>query len=469
MPYLNVDQVESAITALATANRTTVTQIFLPNKTSEQRTCSALRVAAGNTRARPSVYFLGGVHAREWGSSDILVAFCQRLTAAYQQAAGITIGTNNFTADDIAHIVRDLDIIVFPQANPDGRNFSMTVDAMWRKNRRPPDLTHPDCFGVDINRNYWFLWNYPQYFSSAAAVRSSTDPCNETYIGPGAQSEPETNNIVWLMDQSPRVGYFIDLHSFSEDILVSWGDDENQSTDPDQNFGNPNYHGRRGAPGDAYGEYLPEVDDQTGVNLASGMRDAIAGVRGHQYLVEQSFQLYPTSGASDDYFYSRHFSDPNKGKVITFVIEWGSPSNDTPFHPEYSEMRQIIDEMVAGLLRFCLDVLALPVPDPTLEFNFMIVRPGETQTPQPPRLWIAAEGKYYTPGGQVNVAFHSPTIHDPVVATLSGKADALGNFQASQSGGRAFRFPCGEPLQVVAVDVASGLTSSVVTGEVDCQ
>ena len=93
---------------------------------------------------------------------------------------------------------------------------------------------------------------------------TSTDPCSEIYRGPAAESEPETANVTWLLDRSPNVSYFIDIHSFGEDILYNWGDDDDQTTDPAMNFRNPAFDGKRGIPdstpgGDPekYREYLP--------------------------------------------------------------------------------------------------------------------------------------------------------------------------------------------------------------------
>lgn len=91
------------------------------------------------------------------------------------------------------------------------------------------------------------MWNYPLYFSQDAVVLSSTDPCNyETYIGPEAASEPETQNVISIIDSNPHIRYFIDLHSSGEDILYSWGDSEDQTTDEDMNFHNHRFDGLRG-------------------------------------------------------------------------------------------------------------------------------------------------------------------------------------------------------------------------------
>jgi murein tripeptide amidase MpaA len=362
MPYLNVDEVETAVRVTAGPPNADFTQlIVLPHLTWEGRQCHAIKLGKGSGPSRIGVYLLGGVHAREWGSPDILVHFMEQLADAYRTHTGLTLSGQRFTAADIQQIVNTRDVFVFPQANPDGRHHSMTVDPMWRKNRRPAPAgapVDPHCVGVDINRNYDFLWNYSAHFDPAAPVANSTSPCHpEVYIGPSVASEPETQNVVWILDHVPNIRFFIDLHSFGEDILYSWGDDEDQSTNPDMNFRNPAYDRRRGSKGDtAYREYIAQSDRELAIRLANGIRDAIRTVRGRTYTVQPSFALYPTAGASDDYAYSRHLVDHNKPKVLSYTIEWGSPNTLTPFHPSYSEMQNIIQEVTAGLLAFCLQV-----------------------------------------------------------------------------------------------------------------
>jgi carboxypeptidase T len=341
MPYLNINEVESALTVAAAAPYDSFTQLFtLPNLTWEGRKCHGVKIANGSGGARPGVYFLGGVHAREWGSPDILINFIEQLQDAYHQKKGITIGSRTFTAADIQDIVNTIDIIVFPQANPDGRNHSMTKggDSMWRKNRRTkaPNSHSGDCVGVDINRNYDFLWNFPKYFSSSSGIADATNPCDyQLYHGPSAFSEPESQNAKWVFDQFPNVGYFIDLHSFGQDILYSWGDDEEQSTDPTMNFRNAAFDGQRGNTSDAYKEYIPAADLTTSLSLAGALRDGILAFRGTDYTVKSAFNLYPTAGTSDDYAYSRHFADSSKSKVISYTLEWGKDTgNDAAsFHP----------------------------------------------------------------------------------------------------------------------------------------
>ncbi len=356
--YLSVDEVEAALAAAAAPPNDTFTQLItLPHQTWEGRVCHALKIGKGSGSMRPGIYFLGGVHAREWGSPDILLNFVQQLTQAYQNHTGVTIGSKTFTAAKIKKFVEEKDIYVFPQANPDGRQHSMTAVPMWRKNRRPAPAGHSSasCVGVDINRNYDFMWNFPQFFDPAAPIANSTDPCDaNVYIGPSAASEPETQNAVWMFETFSQVRYFIDVHSYSESILYTWGDDDNQTTTPDMNFRNPAFDGKRGIANDAvYREYIPPADRNLTVKLANGMRDAIKAVRGRVYTVQQAVGLYPTAGTSDDYAFSRHLVDANKTKVLAYTIEWGSQTNPTPFHPPYSEMKKIIQEITAALFDFC--------------------------------------------------------------------------------------------------------------------
>jgi subtilisin family serine protease/murein tripeptide amidase MpaA len=361
--YLNVEEVESALSVATSAPYTAFTQLIkLPNLTWEGRQCHAIKIGKGNNPGRPGVYFIGGVHAREWGSADILITFVEKLEQAYLTGTGLTLGTSKFSANDIQTIVNTFDIIIFPQVNPDGRNYSMTVDPMWRKNRRTqaPNSSSCDCcIGVDINRNYDFLWDFPKYFSHVAPVQTSTEPCDyQVYNGSSAFSEPETKNVRWIFDNFPNIRFFIDLHSFSKDILYGWGDDDIQTTDQNMNFQNPTDDGLRGItdssglPGASeYKEYMPADDLSFAIDLANTFRDGIKKVRGTTYTVKPSVNLYPTSGASDDYAYSRNLVDSSKEKVLPFVLEWGEE-----FQPPFSEMQNIISEITSGLLAFCLEI-----------------------------------------------------------------------------------------------------------------
>lgn len=135
--------------------------------------------------------------------------------------------------------------------------------------------------------------------------------------------------------------------------MYSWGDDQNQTDDPAMTFADPRWNGRRGVFDDDYREYLRADDRVLLTGLATAMQAGVEAVRGRRYTVQQSANLYPTSGTSDDYAYSRHIVDPASPKVLAFTVEWGSENNPTPFHPPYREMTEIIAEITGGLLEFC--------------------------------------------------------------------------------------------------------------------
>jgi len=375
MPYLNVVEVESALQLVAATHPGFTELVTLPHRTWENRVCRAVRVAADLATARPTVVLFAGVHAREWGGPDILVSFLERLTAAVSDGAEIALPGYTVPTADVERIGNGLDVVVFPQANPDGRAYSMRTDGneMWRTNRRPSPVG-----GVDVNRNYDWLWDFRRYFDPRALTRGEVSVSdtrgNDTYHGPEAFSEPETRNVAWLVDRYPTTRFLTDVHSFSELILYPWGDDDNQATKPEQNFHNPAFDRKRGLLAqnghpDArrYGEYLDPTHRQHLIEIGTRMRDAVQSVNGRTYTLQQGAQLYGTSGTSDDWSFARHILDPARPVIYPYTIEFGRERpNDVAasFHPPYADMEKIIDEVVAGLLEMCLAGLDLLATEP---------------------------------------------------------------------------------------------------------
>ena len=355
--YLSTDEVEAALVLGERNHPGCFERIALPHRTWEGRRCHAFRIGAGKGAGRrPAVCLIAGVHGREWGGPDILVYFAVRLLRAYRDGKPVRVGRRRFTAAQVRSIVEGMDIVVLPQVNPDGRRHSMERRPMWRKNRRPaPAGRGSRSVGVDVNRNFPFLWRFDRHFAPGTVGSSFSPSDYETYVGPRAASEPETRNVIWLLDRFPGIRYFVDLHSYGETILHSWGTDENQSRRPRMNFRNRTYDGTRGRIHDeGYREYIAPADAARAVRMGRRMASAIRAVRGRAYRVQQSVGLYPTAGASDDYCYSRHLVDRRKGKILAFTIEWGRSRASTPFHPPYPEMRKVMREVSAGLLALCL-------------------------------------------------------------------------------------------------------------------
>jgi murein tripeptide amidase MpaA len=357
MAYLNVDEIESALSALAAAHPGVCEVFTLPHRSVEGRTIRALRLGAHAAAERPGLFLVAGLHAREWVPPEICVSLAADLLEARQAGTGLVYGNSTFTREQVASIFESLNLFILADANPDGRFHSQNRDALWRRNRRVNTGLPARCQGVDLNRNFDFLWDFENKFSPAATVQTASDPCSasQTYRGPSPLSEPEVRNVAATLDSFPSIKWLIDIHSYSELILHHWGDDETQTTDRTMNFANPAFDTRRGVAGDSgYREFLPSADFAFVQAISQRIGAGIAAVRGRQYTVESAFGLYATSGTSDDYTYSRHLNDPNLPKVYGFTIECG-----TEFQPPFAEAENIMRDVSSGLLVFCLEAPAL--------------------------------------------------------------------------------------------------------------
>jgi len=355
--YMNVIEVESALTAINAAHPTLCQLITLPNATVEGRTTHALRIGTQPANAVDIFYLTGGVHAREWGSCEILVNLATDLCDAYAGGTGITYGGKTYSPRQVRAIMEGMNILVFPCVNPDGRDFSQNSSPGWRKNKSTASSGgDPNKVGVDINRNQDFLWNFQTAFAPSAVntFLASADPSVETFHGPAPASEPETRNIIWLHDQFPRIKWYIDVHSFSEDILYVWGNDESQISNSGMNFTNSAYNGQRGLPGDGYKEFIDDSDEYRLISLAQSFTRALSEVRGKNYIAKPGFSLYATSGTNDDYAYSRHIANPSLAKALSFTVEWGEE-----FQPPWTEMEQIIMDVCSGFLGFASNALGI--------------------------------------------------------------------------------------------------------------
>lgn len=356
MSFLNVVEIESALIALKNTYPAITELLTLPNKTHQGRQSHALAVGAPGYSCRSALVLVSGVHAREWGGPDILVNLATDLLEAYTTGAGLAYGSKVFGADEVRQIVEQTTVVVFPDINPDGRAWSMaaaagSTQAMFRKNRNPASGGGTNA-GVDVNRNYDWLWDFPVKFhpnAVNAGTLASNNPASDLFHGTGPFSEPEARNVQWLVDHYPNAHYFVDVHSYGGDILHPWGSDENQSSDPSKSFLNTAWDGQRGLAGDQYREFIPSQRLAEHSSVAQLMKQAISDVRGKNYSVKQGFWLwsstYPTSGTSEDWAYSREFL--GRPRLTSFVIEF---NDQVDFFPTWAEMQDLIADVDAGLL-----------------------------------------------------------------------------------------------------------------------
>jgi hypothetical protein len=166
---------------------------------------------------KPKAFIIGAIHAREYTTAETLMRFAEQLLARYAEDA------------DVRWMLDHFELHLLPQANPDGRKKAET-GLSWRKNVNENYCgATSNSRGADLNRNFPFEWG--------AHGGSSGAPCDSTFRGAAAASEPETAAIVGHLqslfpDQRPpdlvtpapsdTSGVFMDVHSYGELVLWPW-------------------------------------------------------------------------------------------------------------------------------------------------------------------------------------------------------------------------------------------------------
>jgi len=152
----------------------------------------------------PKVGFDALVHAREPQSMATLMYFMWYLLENY--------GTD----PEVTYLVNNREIYCVPCFNPDGYEYNRQTNpnggGYWRKNRRN---NGSGCYGVDLNRNFGYMWGYNN-------SGSSPDPCSNTYRGPSAFSEPESQAVRDLA-MLKNYGTHFNMHSYGNYYLYPWG------------------------------------------------------------------------------------------------------------------------------------------------------------------------------------------------------------------------------------------------------
>jgi len=167
---------------------------------------------------KPKLFVMSSIHAREYTPAELNTRFAEYLVDNYGSDA------------DVTWLLDYHEIHLLLQANPDGRKQAET-GLSWRKNTNQNYCgTTSTSRGADLNRNFSFAWG--------CCGGSSGSPCDETYRGPSAASEPEVQAVEAyvranfpdqrgpnLTDPAPAdaTGLFLDLHSYSQLVLWPWG------------------------------------------------------------------------------------------------------------------------------------------------------------------------------------------------------------------------------------------------------
>ena len=215
--------------------------------------------------AKPKLFITAAIHAREYATAELVTRFAESLVNGY--------GTD----PDATWILDHHALHLMLQANPDGRKQAET-GLSWRKNTNQAYCGVTSAYrGADLNRNFDFEWN--------CCGGSSDYPCDITYHGAAAASEPETQAVQAYMasifpdqrgpapsDAAPldATGIYIDVHSYGQLVLWPWG-------------------------------FVPDPAPNASQLQTLGRK--FAYFNGHS--PQQAFSLYPTDGTTDSYAYGK--------------------------------------------------------------------------------------------------------------------------------------------------------------------
>jgi murein tripeptide amidase MpaA len=243
----------------------------------------------------PNVYFVGCHHGNEWISVEVPLLFARYLLEHYPDNP------------EVQQVINGSQMYILPLLNPDGLEFAVHVYRWWRKNRR---YNGGYSFGVDLNRNYGYLWGYDD-------EGSSPDPRSGSYRGAYPFSEPETNAFQQFALAHPPAGA-LTYHSYHHLIMYPWG-------------------------------YTPEpAPDMAEMHeIAKEMSERIFQVNGRTYLYGQGPEiLYLTNGDFDDWVYGT-FGAPS------YTVELSAPDyfSGAFFTPE-EEIDLCFSENLPAMLYF---------------------------------------------------------------------------------------------------------------------
>ncbi|KAF5301246.1 hypothetical protein FQR65_LT00946 [Abscondita terminalis] len=242
--YNRFDQINAYLDHLARTYRCKVVTKVI-GQSYNGRVLKVIQISTKPSAKKPIIFIDGGIHAREWISPAFVLYVINQLVENAENR----------------NLLDKVDWHILPVMNPDGYEYTHTNDRLWRKTRSPQQ----NCIGTDPNRNFDYHWG---------EVGASSDPCDETYMGPYAFSEIETINVkTYVETLGSRVKLYLTFHSYGNYLLYPWG----------------------------YTSALPS-DEPELRSLARSVNSAIVQAGGDSYTIGTSTNvLYPAAGGSDDW------------------------------------------------------------------------------------------------------------------------------------------------------------------------
>lgn len=285
--YYDPNEIEALLDQVA-LNYPAITRVFTIGTTFHSRPIKAIEISdnPGIDEDEPAVQLNGQHHAREVATSHIVMDAIEQLTAGYGVNPQITDWVNNYKT------------VCVPMVNPDGVSYVFSNNSLWRKNRQ-----QYSCVGVDLNRNYPYLWG--------PGCGSSGSCSSDIYRGPVAASELETQAMQNLAEDFNFV-FATSYHSYGRFIDYPYA------------CGN-------GSPSSLMPEHAVIHE------MMNGMADAIDAVDSvPRYDVYSPVPFGGVNGDDTSNYYAQH-------GTYAFIVEVG-----TSFEPAFSQVAGIVNRNRAG-------------------------------------------------------------------------------------------------------------------------
>lgn len=308
--YRTLAEIELALDTLHNLNPSITTAKFSIGQTIEGREMWAIKISDNPEldEDEPEALFDAAIHAREVITPLVLIESMRALITGYGADTMLT------------RLVDTREMFFIPCVNPDGYYYNEFTNpgggGMWRKNRRN---NGDGTYGVDLNRNFTYMWGYDNEGSSPI-------PGDATYRGASAGSEPEIQNYMNFVESREFITN-ITFHSYSNLILWPYGYE--------------------------YNVYSP--DEPLFATLGSNISEF------NNYTPTIAWGLYPTNGSTDDWNYGEQTT---RDKIFSFTIEIGSSSDN--FWPPTYRIPELVGENIPAVL-YLIDIAGDPyAPAPPL-------------------------------------------------------------------------------------------------------
>lgn len=294
--YFTFDEVVRQLDTMRLYFPNLITAKFSIGTSLQGRTIWAVKISknADSPSTKPEVFYNALTHAREPAGMMSLVYFMWHLLQNY--------GTDS----EATYLVDNRQMFFVLVVNPDGyeanRRIAPNGGGMRRKNMRNV-VTDNDAEGVDLNRNFGYMWGYDN-------TGSSPTPTAATYRGTAAFSEPENQRLRDLCISRAAFGGFklvLNYHTYSNLLIYPWG-------------------------------YLPSAETPDSLIYREYAKD-MTQFNKYKYGTGDQTVGYLVNGDADDWM---HGEQTTKNKILSFTPEVGSASDG--FWPASSRILPLAQE-----------------------------------------------------------------------------------------------------------------------------